>query len=396
MAFDHACAAQICCELTILMPCLNEARTLPACIEKAQRFIERSGMQAEILIADNGSSDGSQALARKLGARVVDVSERGYGNALSAGIAAARGKFVIMGDADDSYDFLRLDAFVERLRAGVDLVMGNRFRGGIEKGAMPLHHRFLGNPVLSFIGRLLFRAPVRDFHCGLRGFQRASMLTLGLRCEGMEFASEMVVKASLAGLRIEEVPTTLKRDGRDRSPHLRSFRDGWRHLTFLFLHCPRWLFLYPALLMLTAGATLQMALYAGPLLVGSAGLDIHTMLAAALLTVIGLQLCVFWMLAQYAGWLGGLLPILPPALRWIVTQRFELWLALGGLLVVAGLGVLIYQAANWTGQGFPGLDPRTTMRALIPSVTVVIAGAEVVMASILLQIFKICGNRSPS
>ena len=247
-------------ELTILMPCLNEARTLPACIAKARRFLDTAGVRGEVLVADNGSTDGSQALAMSLGARVVDVPERGYGAALIAGIDAARGRFVVMGDSDDSYDFEHLQPFVDALRGGAQLVMGNRFAGGIRPGAMPPLHRYLGNPVLSFIGRAFFKVRVRDFHCGLRGFERDALLALGLHCKGMEFASEMVVKAALGGLRIAEVPTTLSPDGRDRAPHLRSWRDGWRHLRFLLLFTPRWLFLYPGVV-LSVVALLQL-LYA--------------------------------------------------------------------------------------------------------------------------------------
>jgi glycosyltransferase involved in cell wall biosynthesis len=232
-------------ELTILMPCLNEVRTIGICIRKAQQFLQRTGIHGEILIADNGSSDGSQSLALELGARVVDVPTRGYGAALMAGIQHSAGRFVIMGDSDDSYDFSRLDDFVASLRSGAELVIGNRFRGGIEAGAMPPLHRYLGNPVLSYLGRLFFRIPLGDFHCGLRGCSRDAVLRLGLVTPGMEFASEMIAKAALAGLRIAEVPTTLRPDGRDRPPHLRTWRDGWRHLRFLVLFCPRWLFLYP-------------------------------------------------------------------------------------------------------------------------------------------------------
>ena len=226
-------------ELTVLMPCLNEARTVVRCVEAARGFLQRAGVQGEVLVADNGSTDGSQDLASAAGARVISVQERGYGAALIGGIRNARGRFVIMGDADDSYDFSALQSFLAVLRSGADLVMGNRFRGGIEDGAMPPLHRYLGNPVLSFIGRLFFRTPIGDFHCGLRGFSRESIQRLALVSPGMEFASEMVAKAALAGMRIEEVPTTLRRDGRGRPSHLRSWRDGWRHLRFLLLFCPR-------------------------------------------------------------------------------------------------------------------------------------------------------------
>ena len=230
-------------ELTILMLCLNEARTLAHCIDKARSFLTRAGIDGEIVVADNGSTDGSRTFAQSHGARVIEVATRGYGAALIAGIRAAQGRFVIMGDSDDSYDFSRLDGFVAALRNGAQLVTGNRFEGGIAPKAMPRLHRYLGNPVLSGIGRVFFRTPVRDFHCGLRGFERNAILALDLCCPGMEFASEMVVKASLHGLRIAEVPTTLSPDGRGRPPHLRSWRDGWRHLRFLLIHAPQWLFL---------------------------------------------------------------------------------------------------------------------------------------------------------
>ena len=258
---------------------------------------------------------------------------------------------------------------------------------------MPLHHRFLGNPVLTFAGRLFFDAPIGDFHCGLRGVRRDSFTRLDLRCEGMEFASEMVVKASLAKLRIEEVPTTLSKDGRDRPPHLRSFRDGWRHLSFLLLHCPRWLFLYPALFMLATGIALQAALFSGPLFVGSAALDIHSMLAASLFTVIGLQLCVFWLLAMYAAWANKLVPRLPAAARWLAAQRMEVGLIAGLALALAGGAVVAVEALSWSSQGFAGLDPRLTMRTLIPAISSVIMGGELLMASVLLQILKLGAAR---
>jgi glycosyltransferase involved in cell wall biosynthesis len=257
-------AEQRACELTVLMPCLNEAATLGTCIAKARAFMARSGVSGEVVVADNGSTDGSQAIARANGARVVDVGVRGYGSALMGGMRAARGRFVVMGDSDDSYDFERLELFIDKLREGYDLVMGNRFRGGIEPGAMPTLHRYLGNPVLTTVGRLLFGSACGDFHCGLRGASRDAMLRLDLRAPGMEFASEMVVKATLAGLRITEVPTTLSPDGRNRPPHLRSWRDGWRHLRFLLLFSPRWLFLYPGFALFVAGAMGMMWLLPQP------------------------------------------------------------------------------------------------------------------------------------
>ncbi|HEX6690240.1 MAG TPA: glycosyltransferase family 2 protein, partial [Burkholderiales bacterium] len=295
-------------ELTILMPCLDEAATVGVCVQKARGFLQRSGVEGEVLVADNGSSDGSRGIAERAGARVISVQRRGYGAALGAGIAAARGRYVIMGDADDSYDFSRLESMVEKLRAGHQLVMGNRFKGGIRPGAMPALHRYLGNPVLSFIGRMLFGTGVRDFHCGLRGFDREAARGLDLRTPGMEFASELVVKASLAGWRIAEVPVVLHPDGRGRPPHLRSWRDGWRHLRFLLLFSPRWLFLYPGLALLTLGSALTAVLYVTPLRLGSAGLDIHSMLYAAAGALLGMQLCLFALFARVSAQSAGLLP----------------------------------------------------------------------------------------
>src|SRR5580658_8051259 len=274
------------CELTILMPCLNEAETLAVCITKAMSWLERSGVRGEVLIADNGSTDGSQAIAIEAGARVVPIAAKGYGSALLGGIKAARGRFVIMGDSDDSYDFGSLDAFVEKLRDGHDLVMGNRFKGGIKKGAMPPLHRYIGNPVLTTIGRIFFHSPCGDFHCGLRGFDREAILSLDLQAPGMEFASEMVVKATIQGLNITEVPTTLSPDGRSRPPHLRSWRDGWRHLRFLLLFSPRWLFLYPGLGLMALGVGSMVWLLPEPRMVGRITLDIHTLFYASLAVVV--------------------------------------------------------------------------------------------------------------
>ena len=281
-------------ELTILMPCLNEAETIAVCVKKASSYLSRSRIRGEILIADNGSTDGSQAIARRFGARVVSISERGYGAALTGGIEAAKGHFVIMGDADDSYDFSQLDSFVAKLREGYDLVMGNRFKGGIERGAMPALHRWLGNPLLSFIGRIFFQAELGDFHCGLRGFNTGAIRELKLRSSGMEFASEMVVRCRLARMRIAEVPTTLKKDGRSRRPHLRTWRDGWRHLRFLLIFSPRWLFFYPGLALLLFGAALSILLLPGPVYITpNISLDIHTFLVSAVTILIGMQCILF-------------------------------------------------------------------------------------------------------
>jgi glycosyltransferase involved in cell wall biosynthesis len=376
-------------ELTILMPCLDEAATVGSCIAKAREFLARAGIPGEVLVADNGSRDGSRELAREAGARVVEVPERGYGAALAAGIAAASGRYVIMGDADDSYDFSRLDDFVEKLREGYPLVMGNRFKGGIRKGAMPWLHRYLGNPVLSFIGRLLFRAKVGDFHCGLRGFDREAVRSLDLRTPGMEFASELVVKASLAGWRIAEVPTTLHPDGRGRPPHLRSWRDGWRHLRFLLLFCPRWLFLYPGLVLLLLGIALTAALYVAPLHVGRAGLDIHSMLYASAAAILGLQLCLFALFARVSAQNAGLLPRRPALEAFLRAASLERGLLFG---LAAAAGGFIWSAVtfwHWREVGFGALDPRVVMRDTIPASALMIGGMEIMLASFLLSILRL-------
>jgi glycosyltransferase involved in cell wall biosynthesis len=373
-------------ELTILMPCLDEAATVGKCVANARGFLQRFGIEGEVLVADNGSTDDSRAKAEQAGARVVDVAERGYGAALAAGIAAARGRFVIMGDADASYDFGRLEAFVEKLRQGYPLVMGNRFRGGIRPGAMPPLHRYLGNPVLSFLGRLLFRTRVGDFHCGLRGFDRAAVGALDLRTKGMEFASELVVKAALAGWRITEVPTTLSPDGRSRAPHLRSWRDGWRHLRFLLLFSPRWLFLYPGLALLGLGTALSAVLYFAPLRVGGAGLDIHSMLYASAGALLGIQLCLFGLFARVSAQNAGLLPRQPGLERLLGVLTLERGLLAGFAAALCGF---LWSAAafwQWREAGFGALDPRVMMRDTIPAATLMVGGMEIMLASFLLSL----------
>jgi glycosyltransferase involved in cell wall biosynthesis len=376
-------------ELTILMPCLDEAATVATCVGKAKGFLERAGVHGEVLVADNGSRDDSVARAEAAGARVVRVAQRGYGAALRAGVQAARGRYVIMGDADDSYDFSRLDGFLEKLRAGFPLAMGNRFRGGIRPGAMPPLHRYLGNPVLSFVGRLFFRAGVGDFHCGLRGFDRARVLELDLRTPGMEFASELVVKAALAGWRIAEVPTTLDPDGRGRAPHLRSWRDGWRHLRFLLLFSPRWLFLYPGLALLALGLFLTAALYFAPLVIRGAGLDIHTMLYGASATLLGLQLCLFALFARVSAQAAGLLPRQESLDKFLNVVSLERGL-LGGLaLVLCGLAWSAAAFWEWRAAGFGPLDPRVVMRDTIPASALIVGGMEIMLASFLLSVLRL-------
>ena len=376
-------------ELTILMPCLNEAQTIATCVRKAREFLERTGIAGEVLIADNGSTDGSQAIAVAGGARVIAVPRRGYGSALLQGIEAAFGRFIVMGDADDSYDFTRLDDFVDSLRGGADLVMGNRFRGGISAGAMPLLHRYLGNPVLTGIGRLFFGGEVRDFHCGLRGFRRDAMRELGLHMEGMEFASEMVVKSLLRGYRIEEVPTTLAPDGRDRAPHLRTWRDGWRHLRFLLIYSPNWLFLYPGLLMLGVGSAVMAWLLPATRFVGRVALDIHTMLGASGLTLLGLQTVMFAIFTKRVATDMGLLPVSQRLDRLLESISLERGILAGALCAVFGITGGAAAFIHWEGSSFGPQQPEELMRLVIPSLTLVLAGAQLVVGSFFLSVLRL-------
>jgi glycosyltransferase involved in cell wall biosynthesis len=381
-------------ELTILMPCLNEAETIAACIGKAMAFLHANGIVGEVLIADNGSTDGSRDIAQSLGARVHPVEERGYGAALLGGMSAARGRYIIMGDADDSYDFSALTPFIDRLRAGADLVMGNRFKGGISPGAMPPLHRYLGNPVLSFLGRLFFNVPTGDFHCGLRGFNRDRFLSLDLRTTGMEFASEMVVRAALANYRIEEVPTRLHPDGRSRPPHLRTWRDGWRHLRFLLIYSPRWLFLYPGLLITFVGLFGTAMLLPGPVRVGGIGFDIHTFIVSCLAILVGLQTVTFAIMARKFGESRGLVPRSPrygPLLSTITMERMLLLaLAMGS----AGLIGMIYCVMTWANTGFGPLEYQSLLRVLTLSTTAVAAALQMAFAAFLLGVMDV-GTRQP-
>ncbi|HEV7719206.1 MAG TPA: glycosyltransferase [Arsenicitalea sp.] len=377
-------------ELSILMPCLNEAETLAACIGKAQAFLARSGVKGEVIVADNGSTDGSQQIARDAGARVVDVQRRGYGAALAGGIEASRARFIIMGDADDSYDFLNLEPFVAKLRSGFDLVMGNRFKGGILPGAMPWHHRYIGNPVLSFVGKLFFKTTVSDFHCGLRGFSRAAVLGLKLRTTGMEFASEMVVKATLSGLKVNEVPTTLAPDGRSRAPHLRSFRDGWRHLRFLLLFSPRWLFLYPGIAMVLFGL-----IVGGILLPGSVHLTprieigIHTFLVAAMSIVVGLQSISFAMIGRRFASRYGFIPPSAKFDRVLEALSLERILVVAVVLMAIGIVALLWGFSQWAGRGFGPLNTESTLRVMILAMTALVAGFQLMMSGFMSSIINI-------
>jgi len=369
------------CELTILMPCLNEAETLAVCIAKAQRFLQTQQLDGEVLIADNGSTDGSQQIAQAAGARVCAVPEKGYGSALLGGIRAARGRYVIMGDADDSYDFSALGAFLDTLRDGAQLVMGNRFQGGIKPDAMPALHRYLGNPVLSGIGRIFFGSPIGDFHCGLRGFEREALLNLDLHTTGMEFASEMVVKATLYNLDIREVPTTLSPDGRSRPPHLRSWRDGWRHLRFLLMYSPRWLFLYPGLCLIGLGLAGMLALLPGPLIIGTIGLDIHTLLLSGTAIILGIQAVTFSLLARQFAINVKLLPDDPKFISALERFSLEKLLVFGVVLMAGGLGGIAYSIYAWGQAAFGALDAGHMMRLLVPAVTLLAAGFQLIISS---------------
>jgi glycosyltransferase involved in cell wall biosynthesis len=375
-------------ELSVVLPCLNEAETLATCIKKARGSMEALGVEGEIVVADNGSTDGSQSIAEALGARVVPVPERGYGAALRTGIAAAEGRFVIMADADDSYALDDLGPFVEALRGGADLVMGNRFAGGIEPGAMPALHRYLGNPVLSWVGRLFFRVPINDFHCGMRGFRRERIMGLGLTTVGMEFASEMVVRSAINGLNITEVPTTLKPDGRSRAPHLRTWRDGWRHLRFLLAFSPRWLFLYPAVFLVVVGAAVFTRLAVGPVTIGSVTFDIQTMIAAASAIIVGIQAGVLAMVSRaYASSLG-LLPRSDRVERFLDRFTLEWGLIVGFAMTLAGIGSFVLAVLNWRETDFGALTTED-MRLPLLGMLLIVAGSQVILGSFLLSLTRI-------
>ena len=350
-------------ELTVVMPCLNEAETLRICIDKAHGFMERADVVGEVVIADNGSTDGSQAIAREAGARVVDVPRKGYGAALLGGIRAARGRFVVMGDSDDSYDFSALDLYLERLRDGDELVMGNRFKGGVAEGAMPRLHRYFGNPFLTWAGRTLFGSPIGDFQCGLRGFSREAMLGVGLRAEGMEFASEMVMKSTLHGLRIGEVPTKLVPDGRSRPPHIRSWRDGWRNLRLLLMHSPRWLFTLPGSLFLIVGIALM-----GAVLAGAFGLTTNALVVGGALTALGAQVLCYGSLSRRIGRRDGHLPL--------ETTRASVWRVERAIL--AGVIFVVLGAASSIWWALKN-DVAEPLRWIVPSVTAMVLGVQLAL-----------------
>jgi glycosyltransferase involved in cell wall biosynthesis len=373
-------------EVSVVMPCLNEADTLAICIRKARRALREEGIEGEVIVADNGSTDGSQTIAHQEGARLAQVTARGYGNALMGGISAARGKYVIMGDADNSYDFLDIPRFVAKLREGYDLVMGNRFKGGIKPGAMPLLHRYLGNPVLSAVGRLFFASPCGDFHCGLRGFSKDAILKMDLRTTGMEFASEMVVKATVFKMRITEVPTTLSPDGRSRPPHLRSWRDGWRHLRFLLLYSPRWLFLNPGMVLMVAGLITGIWLLPGPRTVGGVTFDVHTLLYSMAAIFIGFQSVLFAIFTKTFVITEGLHAKDSSLNKWYRFFTLEKGLLTGAVLTTIGLIGSIYSLSDWGSRLFGPLDPGRTLRIVIPSILSLIMGLQTILSSFFLSV----------
>ncbi|HCL91885.1 MAG TPA: glycosyltransferase family 2 protein [Verrucomicrobiota bacterium] len=371
------------------MPCLNEAETLAACIQKARLGLERAGVRGEILVADNGSTDGSVALAEKLGARVVHVKEKGYGSALRGGIEAARGKWIIMGDADDSYDFSRIEGFVQKFREQYDLVMGCRLPSGggtIQPGAMPWKNRWLGNPVLSLIGRVFFKCPARDFHCGLRGFTREAYHKMELKTTGMEFASEMVIKATLKSLRIAEVPITLHPDGRSRPPHLKPWRDGWRHLRFMLIYSPRWLFLVPGLVLSVLGGGVGAVLALMPIHLGRIELSIGTLAVAGASVVIGVQLVAFAFFSKVFAIGEGLLPQDPKLSRMFKAFTLEKGICLGLVILAAGLGLLLHAVWIWKQAGYGELSYGENMRRLIPAVTLIMVAVQICFSSFFLSV----------
>jgi hypothetical protein len=380
-------------ELSVVLPCLNEAETVATCVAKAVRHLREIGVEGEVIVADNGSTDGSQQLARDAGARVVHIPTRGYGAALLGGIHAARGKYVLMADSDDSYDLGNLEPFVRSLRDGNELVMGNRFEGGIEQGAMPFLHK-LGNPVLSGIGKLFFRIPVGDFHCGIRAFDRAKILELDLHTTGMEFASEVVVQAALAGLKMAEVPTTLSKDGRSRPPHLRTWRDGWRHLRFLLLYSPGWMFLLPGYVMLVLGLLGGATTVTGPHRIGGAVLDTGALVVSAMLVLTGAQLVIIWAAARTFASSMGLIPKTSSMQRWLKRVSLERGIVLGGLALLAGAVGLVTAVARWRSEDFGALDAGENLRLLVPSLTGVVLGVQLMFGSFLVGVATLRLNRS--
>jgi glycosyltransferase involved in cell wall biosynthesis len=373
-------------DVSVVMPCLNEAETLAICIQKTISFFESNTIDGEVIIADNGSTDGSQEIAKNLNARVISIPKRGYGNALKGGFDAAIGKYIIMGDADDSYDFSNLTLFIDKLKEGNDFVIGNRFKGGIKKNAMPFLHRYLGNPVLSFLGRLFFKSTIGDFHCGLRGFSKEAYSRMNLTTTGMEFASEMIVKAHLLNFKIVEVPTILYKDGRTRKPHLKTWSDGWRHLRFLLLYSPNWLFLIPGILLMSLGFILSLALILSPIQISNITFDIHTLLYTSSILIIGFQFVVFYGLTKVFAVTQNLLPKSKRYNSFFKYINLEKGLVIGFFMILIGIAMSFYGFSIWSNLNFGLLKPSGILRIIIPAVTIIILGVQIILYSFFFSI----------
>jgi glycosyltransferase involved in cell wall biosynthesis len=372
-------------ELSIVLPCLNEERTVGACVAQAKSFLETQKVKGEVLVADNGSTDQSAGIAESNGAIVIHVDNKGYGNALKGGFEAARGKFIIMADADESYDLINLMPFVEKLREGYDLVMGNRFKGGIKKGAMPWHHKYLGNPILSFVGQLFFKTPVKDFHCGLRGFTKAAIEKMNLQTTGMELASEIVIKASILEMKVCEVPTTLSPDGRDRQPHLRSFRDGWRHLRFLLIYSPRWLFFYPGIFLLILGGVGSLLLFFGPVHTNLRLFDFHSFILAGTVMILGLSMLSFASITRVFAYNFGLLPNRPTFFKLFNYFSLESGLGIGIVIILLGIMLLVWAADLSSSPGFDSIGFGKSVRLVFGAALCIITGGQIILTSFVLS-----------
>jgi glycosyltransferase involved in cell wall biosynthesis len=372
-------------ELSIVLPCLNEEHTVGACVAQAKSFLESQKVKGEVIVADNGSTDRSAEIAESNGAIVIHVGSRGYGNALKGGFDAARGQFIIMADADESYDLANLIPFVEKLRAGYDLVMGNRFKGGIKKGAMPWHHKYIGNPILSFVGQLFFKTPARDFHCGLRGFTKSAIEKMNLQTTGMELASEIVIKASILGMKVCEVPTILLPDGRDRPPHLRSFRDGWRHLRFLLIYSPRWLFFYPGIFLLLLGGTASIALFWGPVNTSLRLFDFHSFILAGMVMILGLSMLSFASITRVFAYNFGLLPNRPTFFNLFKYFSLESGLGIGFGIILLGIILLVWSASLSYSPGFDSIGFGNSVRLVFGAALCIITGGQIILTSFVLS-----------
>ncbi|MDX2190286.1 MAG: glycosyltransferase [Bacteroidota bacterium] len=373
-------------ELSIVMPCLNEAETLEICVRKASDFLKNNNVNGEIIVADNGSTDGSIEIAQQWGARVVHIPRKGYGSALIGGFTAAEGKYIIMGDSDDSYDFSELNPFLHKIREGFDVVMGNRFKGGIQKGAMPFLHYWLGNPVLSFIGRLFFNSRIGDFHCGLRCFTKEAFLKMDLQTTGMEFATEMIVKAQLLQMKVTEVPTKLYPDGRSRPPHLRTWRDGWRHLRFMLLYSPAWLFLYPGLLLMLTGVFVGSFIVFTPVHLGKTYFDINTLIYMGLFVIVGFQTVSFFLISKTYAVTHNLLPTDKNLEKFMRIFSLEMGLLIGLGFLVVGIVISFLALSNWEQANFGQLDPRQSIRWVLPAIVSILLGVQFLLTSFFIGI----------